>query len=118
MNEKAFLEWYRNYQPDLVVGHFDRCIEWLRNIDHRVPHDVGFFNLNYQGRTVPCAGIDPRLELQGSVAVESLIAQVQRSERGLPAVPQNLMVPGQVVDGPTIRTASAKPKPRPQKPPS
>ena len=51
------------------------------------------------------AGLDVRLELQGSVAVENLVAQIHRNERGLPADPRTIMVTGRWVDGPTLRKA-------------
>lgn len=103
INEAAFTTWFRKHEPDLVIGHFDACVGWLDKLSRRVPADVGFFTLNWESRSVPCAGIDPRLEMQGTVAVDTLIAQLHPGERGLPAVPRSVMVPGRIVDGPTVR---------------
>lgn len=103
MNEAAFTAWYRAHRPDLVIGHFDDCIGWLGKLNRRVPKDAGFFNLNWEARHAPCAGIDPRLELQGAVAAETLVGQVQRGERGRPEVPRTVRVPGRFVEGPTVR---------------
>jgi LacI family transcriptional regulator len=108
ITESAFVRWYRAHRPDVVVGHVDRCVGWLKKIGRRVPADVGFFSLNRDESTIPCAGIDPRLELQGSLAVDALLAQLQRGERGLPAVPRTVMVPGAIMDGPTVRTEPMK----------
>ena len=105
MTENLFARWYSAHEPDVVLGHFDACIGWLRKLRRRVPADVGFFNLNWVGRSVTCAGIDPRLEEQGIVAIEALIAQLQRDERGLPAVPRTWHVPGRFVEGPTVLVA-------------
>jgi LacI family transcriptional regulator len=82
-------------------------VTWLGEAGQQVPEDVGFFNLNWNERTLPCAGLDLRPELHGWVAVETLAAQIQRSERGWPADPRTVMFNGLWVDGPTIRHASA-----------
>ena len=103
MNEAAFAPWYKKYEPDLVIGHFDACVGWLAKLGRRVPDDVGFFALNWESRSAPCAGIDPRLEMQGTVAVDTLVAQLHAGERGLPVVPRCVMVPGRIADGPTVR---------------
>jgi hypothetical protein len=47
------------------------------------------------------------LELQGEVAVETVISQIQRGESGLPADPQSIMVRGRWVDGPTVTGRAA-----------
>jgi LacI family transcriptional regulator len=102
-----FNRWRKAHQPDLVIGHVDRTVGWLGEAGLHVPEDTGFFNLNWNERTLPCAGLDLRPELHGWVAVETLAAQIQRSERGWPADPRTVMFNGLWVDGPTIRHASA-----------
>lgn len=103
MNKADFLRWHSAHRPDLVVGHVDRSLLWLKRIGLSPPKDIGFFNLNWNERTRPCAGLDLRPELHGTVAVETLAAQIQRNERGLPPDPRTVMVSGQWVDGPTLR---------------
>ncbi len=107
IEEASFSKWYRRYKPDVVIGHVDEAVTWLQRAGVRVPADTGFFNLNWTERKRPCAGLDLRMELQGSVAAEALIAQIQRSERGLPADPRTIMISGRWVDGPTLRRVSA-----------
>lgn len=102
MMPELFLSWRRERRLDLVIGHVDRAVGWMRNEGLRVPADVGFFNLNWNERSRPCAGLDLRPELQGTVAVESVVAQVHRNERGLPADPHSVMLSGRWVDGPTV----------------
>lgn len=109
MTKLNFLAWHRVHQPDLVVGHVDRALLWLRQAKLSAPRDLGFFNLNWNERTRPCAGLDLRPELHGIVAVETLAAQIQRNERGLPADPHTVMVSGRWIDGPTLRTPPASP---------
>ncbi len=102
-----FMAWHRANRPDLAVGHVDRALLWLRQARLSAPRDIGFFNLNWNERTRPCAGLDLRPELHGIVAVETLAAQIQRNERGLPADPRTVMVSGRWIDGPTLRSSPA-----------
>jgi LacI family transcriptional regulator len=108
MGEAAFTRWFRRHRPDLVLGHFDDSIRWMERQKLAVPADVGFFNLNWLGRSMPCAGIDPQLDLQGRVAADTLISQIQHGERGLPDTPRLISVPGRFVPGPTIHAPAHK----------
>ena len=103
MDGPAFNQWRELHRPDVVVGHVDRALGWLKRSGLEVPADIGFFNLNWNERTHPCAGLDLRPEMHGCVAVETLAAHAQRSERGLPEVPRTVMFNGRWVDGPTLR---------------
>jgi DNA-binding LacI/PurR family transcriptional regulator len=105
MTKPHFNAWCRTHQPDLVVGHVDRALLWLKQANLSAPRDFGFFNLNWNERTRLCAGLDLRPELHGIVAVETLAAQIQRNERGLPTDPRTVMFSGRWIDGPTLRSA-------------
>ena len=98
----AFLAWHQAHRLDLVIGHVDKAVAWLRAAGVRVPAETGFFNLNWNERSRACAGLDLRPELQGSAAVESLVAQIHRNERGIPADPHTVTLSGRWVDGPTL----------------
>lgn len=108
MTPKAFLAWHRRHKPDLVIGHVDLAVTWLRQSGVAVPKGTGFFNLNWNERTRSCAGLDLRPELQGVAAVESVVAQIHRNERGPPPDPHTVMVSGRWVDGPTIRQIASR----------
>lgn len=109
MTSKAFLSWHREHAVDLAIGHVDDAVDWLRRAGITVPQNTGFFNLNWNERGRPCAGLDLRPELQGIAAVESVVAQIHRNERGLPADPHTVMVSGRWIDGPTLRRSSRQP---------
>lgn len=98
----SFRAWYRAHRPDLVIGHADEVVAWLQQEGVRVPAETAFFSLNWNARKRPCAGLDLRMDLQGIVAVETLVAQIERGERGLPRDPRTIMFRGNWVDGPTL----------------
>ncbi len=112
ITEGGFVRWFTRVRPDVVVGHSDAAVSWLGKRGLRIPQDVGFLSLNWLSRSLPCAGIDPRLEEQGAVAVESLVGLLQRDESGLPLVPRTLLVPGRIVDGPSLRESGGDRGPR------
>jgi DNA-binding LacI/PurR family transcriptional regulator len=107
IDEAVFGRWHQKYRPDAVVGHMDEALGWLQKAGVLVPEDTAFFNLSWTERKRACAGLDLRLELQGEVAAETIIAQIQRGERGQPVDPRKIMVRGRWVDGPTIRAETA-----------
>lgn len=107
MTPPAFLPWHRKHRLDLVIGHVDKAVAWLRSAGIGVPAKTAFFNLNWNERSRPCAGLDLRPELQGIAAVDSLVAQIYRNERGLPADPHTVMLSGRWIDGPTVRDGAA-----------
>lgn len=112
MSEEEFLAWHREHEPDLVIGHLDVAIEWMRDANIAVPRQTGFFNLNWNERGRPCAGLDLRPELQGTAAVDTVVAQIHRNERGLPVDPHSVLVSGRWVDGPTLRRSAPRRKKR------
>jgi LacI family transcriptional regulator len=108
LDQAIFGRWYRKYEPDLIIGHMDEALDWLEQAGVNVPNETAFFNLSWTERKRPCAGLDLRLELQGEVAAETIISQIQRGERGLPEDPRTIMVRGHWVDGPTLRRPAAR----------
>jgi LacI family transcriptional regulator len=86
----GFLRWHHRHQPDLVIGHMDEAVAWLQRTGVRVPEQTAFFSLSWTERKRPCAGLDLRLELQGEVAAQAIIAQIQIGERGLRPIPCRL----------------------------
>lgn len=106
LTRAGFLAWYRKHKPDLIVGHFQIVVEWLREIKVRVPEDVGFFNLNLTECTGPCAGLDLQPRSLGGAAVETVVAMMHRQERGVPSSPQTITLEASWVEGPTIRPAT------------
>jgi len=103
INQNEVLAWYHAHQPDLIIGHVDQAITWLKDDGISIPEDLGFFNLNWNESKSPCAGLDLQPQLHGCVAVETLAAQINRNERGLPDNPRTVMIGGRWIDGTTLR---------------
>ena len=106
LEPESFHSWRERHRPDLYLGHCDAVIDWLEAKRIRVPRDAGFFSLNHDECSRPCAGLDLRPQSLGAVAVDALFAQIVRNERGLPETPQVVMFAGRWADGPTLRTTT------------
>ncbi len=98
-----FATWFRQHQPDVVLGHFTEAIDWMESLGAQVPGTHGFVSLNLLYKTRPCAGLDQQPRQLGARAVELLIAQLQRNERGVPEWPTTTTIPARWVEGPTVR---------------
>jgi LacI family transcriptional regulator len=101
--KEDFVTWFRRYKPDVVIGHFTEAIEWMESAGAAVPSLAGFVSLNLLYKTRPCAGLDQQPRELGARAVELLIAQLQRNERGVPECPTTTTIPARWIDGPTLR---------------
>ncbi len=102
--ERTFLPWFLRHQPDVVLCHSDRVLDWLHGIGLRVPEQVGFVCLNTLVRHHPeASGIDLQPTTIGARAAELLIGQLSRNELGPPPWPTTTTVHAQWVEGKTLR---------------
>jgi LacI family transcriptional regulator len=111
VTREAFVSWFKTHRPDVVLGHRQaEIIGWLQDIGLRVPAEAGFVQLNWTERTGPCAGLDLQPAVLGAAAVEGVVAQIHRNERGIPEVPKIILLPARWIEGPTLRATSPKPQ--------
>jgi DNA-binding LacI/PurR family transcriptional regulator len=106
LTPEVFSRWFRRYKPDVVLGHQTEAIDWMEASGAKFPATHGFVCLNILRKTRPCAGIDLQPRLLGARAAESVIAQLQRNEIGIPAWPTTTTIPARWVEGPTLRRSA------------
>lgn len=104
----TFSNWFRKYQPDVVLSHFTDALDWMEAEGAKVPETHGFVSLNLLYRNRPCAGLDQQAQELGARGVELLIAQLQRNECGVPQWPTTTTTPCRWVEGPTLRPPPAE----------
>ena len=104
-HQEEFVQWFRKYKPDVVVGHHTTAIEWMESAGAQIPTTHGFVSLNIHMRTRPCAGLDLQPRTLGARSTELLIAQLQRNETGIPEWPSTTTIPARWSEGPTLRAA-------------
>jgi LacI family transcriptional regulator len=101
--QSDFNAWFRQHKPDVVLAHFTEVLDWMEAAGARVPETNAFVSLNLLYKTRPCAGLDQQPRQLGARAVELLIAQLQRNERGVPEWATTTTIPARWVEGPTVR---------------
>ena len=102
-----FRKWFEKHQPDVVISHEEVVLDWMKRLGIRVPGDVGFALLNCADQSGKVSGIYQNGPAIGAVAVDFLIAMIQRNERGVPGLPHSILVEGTWVEGQTVRAHPA-----------
>lgn len=100
---EKFARWYKKFRPDVIL--FDSAVparEWLGGLKARVPEDVALFSLSEHWLNTGCACIDERSTEVGAAAVDLVVSQIHRNEKGIPAVRQEVFVIGSWTEGGTV----------------
>lgn len=99
--KKILEKWVSRYQPDIIVGHNWRLHDHLVDIGLRIPEEVAYMVLNRIPERKDIAGINQCPRRIGEWAVESLVAQLLRNERGIPNEPKIILCQGIWEKGPS-----------------
>ncbi len=96
--------WMREHRPDALI------VTGTRMIKGALIPELGAAALARLGLAVmhrdprqPIAGIDQKIDVLGATAVDLLVAQLHRQERGVPANPVVSMIEGAWVAGATVQ---------------
>jgi len=95
-------DWARAERLEVLLSDNSQALDELRRGGIRAPGEIDFATLNWSKNESEIAGIDQRPDSIGSAAVDLLIAQIQRDERGVPAMPITSMVEGIWVNGASL----------------
>jgi LacI family transcriptional regulator len=101
----AFQAWLERERPDVIITQHDEVFDWLNDLNLRVPEEIGLVHLNCPKQDERWAGIMQNAQAIGAAAVDHLIGMLQRNERGVPKLPQYLLIEGSWREGATIRPA-------------
>lgn len=106
-NPATFRDWIERHRPDVLIASEADLHLRVAEAGLRIPDDIGLAHLARDCASIPCAGIDQNSEQVGAVAVDLVVDQMHRNERGIPATVRCVMIEGSWVDGPTL--ASQRP---------
>lgn len=113
-SQQKLARWVRDFRPDAIIcGSLFPVRSWLREIHLRSPEDIGFVMLANLPTNEGCAHIDECWKQVGQAAIDGVVGQLYRGERGIPSRPVVTLVRGEWVDGnsvrkPTKRSASGR----------
>lgn len=102
-NEARFGRWMQEHGPDVVISFHRAVPGWLARLGLRAPEDVGFVVHDWTPDMAGFAGINHRRDHVGAAAVDLVVTQLQHNEHGVPAVPRQILIPPEFVEGDGIR---------------
>jgi LacI family transcriptional regulator len=106
----AFQAWVTACSPEVILTFTGTTLPWLEEMKLRIPDDIGLINLgrhHEEPRELrdPCnwAGVEHPMEEIGAAATDLVMAQLIANERGLPASPRSVTLPGRWINGWTVK---------------
>jgi LacI family transcriptional regulator len=103
-DDRPILAWVKAEAPEVLVGACPDHPAFFRKNHIRVPEDLGLVSMGVYPWHESMAGLDSRAEEVDRAAVDVLVAQLNRNERGIPAVARDVLIQGIWQEGPTIRS--------------
>lgn len=94
--------WCKKEGVDVVLSDNQVVMQQLVKSGIRVPGEVDFATLSWVDVEPEIAGVDQRPDKIGAAAIDLVIGQLQRGDRGIPDVPITTMVEGQWMPGPSL----------------
>lgn len=106
---RDYLAWFRAFQPDGVIVDSSPVTKLLADAGVLIGKKVGVASLSWQANYADCAGmLQPFAEL-GFGAVDMVVAQLHRNERGVPARAKAMLFEGDWIDGDSLRPRDRRP---------
>lgn len=100
---KTFAAWLEEARPEVLISSFGfPFFDTFRELGVSVPGDLGFVSLSCLEQHKDFAGIYECPEDIGALALDSVSAQMQRNERGIPEKPKVILREGVWQDGSTL----------------
>lgn len=102
-DEEVFCDWVRKHEPDVIISYEEHVPQWLKKMGLRIPQDVGLVVHDWVPGMEGWAAINHRRDFIAEGAVDLLMMQMMRRERGVPEVPRQISIPPEWVEGGSIR---------------
>jgi DNA-binding LacI/PurR family transcriptional regulator len=101
-NRHEIASWIHSKQIDVVLSDNQVVLRELRRQGLRIPGEIDYATLNWISNEPEIAGVDQRPVSIGAAAVDLVVAQIRRGERGIPEMPVTSLVEGVWVNGPSL----------------
>lgn len=108
-NVPSFDQWLEKERPEVLIGiEMNEIRKHLNRRQMKIPEDIGLVSLDAIKTGGSYAGIHQRQEAVGAAAFDLLLAQLNRNERGVPAMRKTVLLEGEWVEGNSIVENSAQ----------
>jgi DNA-binding LacI/PurR family transcriptional regulator len=95
--------WLKRYEPDCVLGVGKDIPRQLEMLGYDQPGKIAYAHLGWHSSYTGIAGMSPKWNSAGKVAVNLVVDQLTRNEHGVPQDPLWVLVEGEWVDGRSAR---------------
>ncbi len=104
-NHRDPLKIIQNQRPDCVITHDFALLELMTNNGFKVPQRIGFAHLDLTGdhRKIGVSGIDQNHHLLGETAIDMVVAQIHRTEFGIPQIQKCVLLESRWEKGKTVK---------------
>ncbi len=110
-NKPAFARWFKRWRPEAIITINDDIVNWLREMDVRVPENVSCVTLYWKEDRPQLSGYYQSHELSAAGAVDLVVSQLNRNERGLPETEKTMLTQAVWREGNTLRPREQAPAP-------
>lgn len=107
---EIFFRWLKRNDPDILLIAEWHVEEWMQSITGEAKAPTAWLRM----LKVPCnnsPAIDTGPEKMGGAAIDLVVGQIHRNERGTPATPHALLLDGVWVEPGALREAENPPRP-------
>lgn len=102
--KSSFLSWLHREKPDVILtNEFELVPRYLQEAGIDVPGQIGVVCASIPKPGTQLTGIVENSIHIGEIAIDFLIAMINRGERGIPEYPQRIHVEGKWTEGATLR---------------
>lgn len=106
-DEITFIRWVRRHRPDAIVTKSPEVLPTLQQHGFQIPADIGVAFLTLPRLNGDYSGVDENPREVGTAAANYLAGMIHRNERGVPAMPQRVLIEGTWIEGRTVRPMPA-----------
>lgn len=110
LTPEILLQWVAQSRPDVLITHApspDIIQTWLEKGGYRIPHDISMAILDLPEAKGNYAGMVQNLPHTAGAAIDLVINQIHRDQRGLQENPKTVMLEGTFFPGPSLNPPAA-----------
>jgi LacI family transcriptional regulator len=100
--------WLKKVKPDAIYTDNPHLPEMLKMAGYRVPDDIGVAAMTIPDCHPITAGIKGHAEEMGRVASLVLVSLINDNDKGIPAIPREILVKGEWIDGTTLPARTSR----------
>jgi DNA-binding LacI/PurR family transcriptional regulator len=97
--KRTFSKWLHKHRPDAILCLDSSVKNWVEEEGFSVPTEVGVASLHCDGSNIGLSGVAQHYERVGELAVDIVVEQIHKNERGIPKAPKVVMAGGEWIMG-------------------